>query len=161
MILGIDPGLSGAIALLDEEGEIIEIYDMPISAKTSGKGNQVNAYLLAGYIGIVNADYSLNISAVIERVHAMPKQGVTSSFGFGRTLGVIEGVLASLSIPIEWVTPQKWKKQNGLIGKDKDAARTLCIERYPKHLELFKRKKDCGRADAVLIGFSHQQDEAA
>lgn len=146
MKIGIDPGLSGAIAYLDED-KIVSIDDMPISAKTSGKGNQVNAAVLSQMLSNKLID-----EAIVERVHAMPGQGVTSVFGFGRSLGVIEGILAAHSIPVKWVTPQKWKKLCGLIGKDKDASRTLCIEKYPNNMELFKRKKDNGRADAVLIG---------
>lgn len=152
MIIGIDPGLTGALALLDDDGAISDVIDMPISAKTNGKGNQVNASLLAQIMASLSR---LPIDVVvIERVHAMPGQGVTSVFGFGRSLGVVEGVAASCSLPVKWVTPQKWKKQFGLIGKDKDASRTLVIEQHPYKADLFKRKKDIGRADAVLIGLA-------
>ena len=149
MIISIDPGLTGAAAIFDSHNDLFDVFDMPISAKTSGKGNQINAVLLAKEIG----DYAIH-GDIIERVGAMPGQGVTSMFGFGRTLGVIEGILAGRNIPVEWITPQKWKKQMGLIGKDKDAARTLVIEKYPSMADTFKRKKDIGRADAVLIGLA-------
>jgi len=157
VIISIDPGLTGAVGYYTNLGNLVRIDDMPISAKTSGKGNQLNASALADIIG--QAD-----TAIIERVHAMPGQGVTSVFGFGRSLGVIEGVLAANHVAIEWVTPQAWKKHFGLIGKDKDAARTLVIEKFPQHSEIFKRKKDVGRADAVLIGLFYlekQQERAA
>jgi crossover junction endodeoxyribonuclease RuvC len=151
VIISIDPGLGGAIAVLFENGDIYAVHDMPISAKTNGKGNQVNAALLSeilgGYVDLVD-------KVIIERVHAMPGQGVTSVFGFGRSLGVVEGVCAALGFSVEWITPQKWKKKFSLIGKDKDAARTFVIEKYPNELDLFKRKKDIGGADAVLIGSS-------
>jgi crossover junction endodeoxyribonuclease RuvC len=147
MIISIDPGLTGAIAYFTNEGLLNYIEDMPITAKINGKGNQVNANLLSELF--VDVD-----RAIIERVHAMPGQGVTSVFSFGRSLGVIEGILAANQIPIEWITPQKWKKHFSLLGKPKDASRTLAIELYPNHLDLFKRKKDNGRSDAVLIGLS-------
>jgi crossover junction endodeoxyribonuclease RuvC len=157
MIISIDPGLTGAIAVF-AQGKLNKVEDIPTSAKTHGKGNQINATLLAAMIY-----YWPRIDkAIIERVGPMPKQGVTGVFGFGRSLGVIEGILASRLIPVEWVTPQKWKKYHGLIGKDKDASRTLVIEKYPDYADQFSRKKDIGRADAVLIGLSQlQQDRAA
>ncbi len=157
MIIGIDPGLTGAIAVIDH-GLIIEIHDMPVTAKNSGKGNQVNAGLLADLFEEIDGSYIdenyVVSSVVIERVGAMPGQGVSSMFSFGRSLGVVEGVIASKGWPVEWVTPQKWKKKFGLIGKDKDAARTLCIEQHPSDIGYFKRKKDIGRADALLIAKS-------
>lgn len=152
MIIGIDPGLTGAISVFNVSGDLYAVFDMPISAKTRGKGNQVNAGALADLVKSIDNGYLKPVTkAVIERVGAMPGQGVNSMFGFGRSLGVIEGILAANDIPVEWMTPQKWKKAAGLIGKDKDAARTLVVEKYPEHRELFKRKKDIGRADAVLI----------
>ena len=82
----------------------------------------------------------------------MPGNGSVSMFKFGRSLGVIEGVVGGLGWPLEWITPQTWKKHHGLIGKDKDAARLLAIETWPEHAQTFKRKRDVGRADAALIG---------
>ena len=152
MIISIDPGLSGAVAVFSLAGELNTVFDIPTSAKTSGKGNQINAVLLAESV----QQWARVTKAIVERVHAMPGQGVTSMFGFGRSMGVIEGVLAAQNIPIDWITPQKWKKIHGLIGKDKDASRTLVIEKYPEKYEWFKRKKDIGRADAVLIGLTMQ-----
>lgn len=155
MIISIDPGLTGAAALLDNDGDLIEVFDMPVSAKTSGKGNQVNAVLLSDFFREKIVAYgSEAIEFVIERVGPMPGQGVTGMFGFGRSLGVIEGSIAAYSKPVTWVTPQKWKKRFSLVGKDKDASRTLVLEKFPNQSELFKRKKDAGRADAVLIGLS-------
>ncbi len=157
MIIGIDPGLTGAIAVIDH-GLIIDIHDMPVTAKVSGKGNQVNAALLADIFEEISDTYTREPhvikTVVIERVGAMPEQGVSSMFSFGRSLGVVEGVIAAQGWPVEWVTPQKWKKKFGLIGKDKDAARTLCIEQHPSQIVYFKRKKDIGRADALLIAKS-------
>ena len=79
----------------------------------------------------------------------MPGQGVSSMFGFGVSYGILQGVIASLGIPSVLVTPQRWKKAAGLMGKPKDYARTLAQRLYPA-AEL-SRKKDIGRADAILI----------
>ena len=129
------------------------VFDMPVTEKLSGKGKEVNAYLLADFMAEMKVRDS-EAMAVVERVGAMPGQGTTSMFGFGRSLGVIEGVLAGLGISVAWVTPQKWKKKFGLIKKEKDAARGLVLGMYPERSDLFARKKDGGRADAVLIGLS-------
>ena len=150
--IGIDPGLTGAISLFDSQGELVDVWDMPAIQAPRGKGNIVSPQLLADiFQNDLNASNAIE-TAYIEQVSAMPGQGVSSMFKFGRCAGLIEGVVAAFGISIEYVTPQKWKKHFSLIGKDKDAARQLCLERYPHNARLFKRKKDIGRADAVLIG---------
>jgi len=142
IVVGIDPGITGAIAFTGDHQEVV---DMPVMASTKGK-NQVNAYELARILGEKSIE-----KVVIEKVGAMPKQGVASMFNFGKSAGVIEGVCAGLSLSVEFVTPQKWKKQAGLIGKDKDFSRTVAIQKYPHFADLLTRKKDCGRADAIHI----------
>ena len=144
MILSIDPGQTGALVWM---GETIIIEDMPITERVSGKGKAVNPFLLNDLI----QTYPVEI-AVLERVHAMTGQGVTSVFNFGEGYGVIQGVLAANNIRIEYVTPRVWKKHCGLIGKDKDAARTFAISHYPDCSDRLSRKKDIGRADALCIG---------
>lgn len=141
---GIDPGISGAIAIVDD-GVIQDVFDMPVMAASKGR-SQVNAYALAALL----AKYKL-VNVRIERVSSMPGQGVASMFSFGKSAGIIEGVCAGLFIPIEFVTPQSWKRKVGLIGKDKDFSRTLAIQRYPSIANKLARKKDCGRADAIHI----------
>ena len=149
-ILGIDPGITGAIYFNTVEGKIV--VDMPIMAKTSGKGNQINPYELTSLLIQPPIDRLTGIKAAyLESVHAMPGQGVSSVFSFGKSVGTIEGVLAALNIPLVMVTPQRWKKNAKLIGKDKDAARTLAIQLYPELSDRLSRKKDIGRADAILI----------
>ena len=125
---------------------IIELDDMPVMPKATGKGNQVNSYALAAIL----RDSGVKM-AYVETVHAMPGQGVTSMFSFGKAAGTIEGVLAGLEIPVTFVTPQAWKKPLGLLKKDKDVSRTLAIQLFPALSEQLKRKKDGGRADALLI----------
>lgn len=150
MKIGIDPGNTGAIALLQDNGDFIEVEDMPLMAL--GKKNQVNAVELANIIQNYNCMALMNdeaVTATVEQVHSMPKQGVSSSFNFGMGYGVIQGVLAALNIPMTLVSPQKWKKHHSLIGKEKDCARTLAQQLYPT--ASLARKKDIGRADAILI----------
>jgi crossover junction endodeoxyribonuclease RuvC len=72
-------------------------------------------------------------------------------FAFGASFGLVRGVVASLGLPSTLVTPQRWKRSQGLTGRDKDAARTVAIARFPEIRHMLQRKKDCGRADAILI----------
>ena len=149
-ILSIDPGISGALALLDNT-KIVDIQDMPIVPKTTGKGNEISAILLAQIIRDYCCEYTID-KIVMEVVRAMPGQGSVSMFSFGRSVGTIEGVLAGLQLPVTMVRPQVWKKHHGLLKKDKQAARTLVLQKYPNDIDWFKRKKDVDRADAVLMG---------
>ena len=142
MKIGVDCGISGAIALLNDNVSFISVHDMPVMAGT-GKRQQVNAAELAKILKLVGG------IAYVERVSAMPKQGVSSMFSFGTSYGIVLGVLAAIGIPTILVTPQSWKKRAGLTGKEKDYARTLAQQLYPA-AEL-GRKKDIGRADALLI----------
>ena len=155
-IIGIDPGITGAIAVIDVDACVV-VEDMPIMTKVSGKGNQINSNEL--YAKLHNLVTAFDVDSVyVERVNAMPGQGVSSVFSFGKSAGIIEGVLASLGVKVFFPTPQKWKKNAGLIGKEKDAARTLAITQFPEIADRLTRKKDGGRADAILIARYGQDD---
>ena len=148
IILGFDPGQTGAVAAFD--GERIEaVIDMPTMTRLHGKGNQVDPYTLA--TALIDLCAGREATAVLEAVSAMPGQGVSSTFHFGESVGVVLGVLGALQIPVRMVTPAKWKKAAGLLGRDKDAARTLAIQLHPEVADQLARKKDTGRADAVGI----------
>lgn len=154
MKLGIDPGLTGALALTTDDDRLVELWDMPVTPKLSGKGNQVNANLLVSIFMQAKAladNAGQDIIVYLEQVNAMPGQGVTSMFGFGRSVGVIEGVAAAMALPVHMVTPQAWKKRAGLMKKPKEAALTLCLSTWPDFTQYFSRKRDVGRADAALI----------
>jgi crossover junction endodeoxyribonuclease RuvC len=91
-------------------------------------------------------------TAMFERVNAMPGQGVTSVFSFGRSSGIVEGVLAALAIPTHIITPQVWQKAASVRG-GKDGARQRATELFPAYAGLFARKKDDGRADASCMAW--------
>jgi len=155
--IGCDVGVNGAFALL-KNGEIIDIWDMPASTATYGKKNkkEVSPQLLNIMVGEMKSicdgyGGSYTLEANVERVNAFG-MGATSAFGFGRSAGVVAGVLAAHNVPIDYVMPMQWKKQFGLIKAGKDATRTLALEKFPANADLFKRKKDVDRADAVFIG---------
>jgi crossover junction endodeoxyribonuclease RuvC len=141
--LGIDPGLSGAIALL-RNGEYAEVWDMPTMGRGSGSKQQINAAEVARILRECPP-----CTAYMELVGAMPGQGVSSMFNFGKAAGAVMGALAALRFPLVEVTPQRWKREFTLTGKEKDMARTYCQQLMPT--APLSRKKDCGRADALLI----------
>ena len=148
-IIGIDPGLSGGIAILDDL-KIFDIYDMPIMSEGKKNKNQLNSAQLVNIIKkniISNGDTFL----IVEQVSAMPGQGVTSMFNFGQTFGSIKGICAALDLPIFFVRPAKWKKHFDLINSSKDASRTKVIEMYPSISSRLTKKKDVNKADAILI----------
>ena len=146
MIIGIDPGTSGAIVLIDDDGKFIDALPMP-SIKT-GKASRVNA---AAIVAFLSAYKLLLDHCYIEQVGAMKGQGVTSMFSFGHSAGVVEGLIAGMGIPYSKITPQAWKKAYNLIGKDKDAARSRAVELYPDVRLLDQKGKGQAIADAIFI----------
>jgi crossover junction endodeoxyribonuclease RuvC len=142
--LGIDPGLTGAIAYMDGFGGLLDVIDLPVIR--DGKLAWIDGDALQSWL--LNTDVSTGRTAWIERVHAMPKQGVSSSFAFGVTFGSILGVLRARHIPIQFVTPAKWKRDLGL-SSDKRASLDKARLLYPTaDLRLAKHE---GRAEAILI----------
>ena len=146
-ILGIDPGLTGAFALLevtDSTTVLVDVIDVPIigsGAKQSVDVIQLQEWLLR----------HAPRCAFLERAQAMPKQGASSGFKYGRVVGALEAVLTVSAIAITMIEPSKWKRHFHLQGADKEGARGLAIRLYPGRHHFFARKKDHGRAEAVLI----------
>lgn len=142
-MVGIDPGASGAIVLLENDVPI-EWIEMPVTK--IGSTTRVNAASLADFVACCEPDH-----VYVESVHSMPKQGVASSFNFGHNVGTVMGVLGALGLSHTLVTPQKWKKAAGLIGTDKDASRSRAIQLWPNWRDLDKKAKGQALADAALI----------
>ena len=148
-IIGIDPGLSGAIAVL-VNNKVVNIFDMPVMPEGKKNKRQLNSAQLVTLIK-ENIRSGEDISVVVEQVNAMPGQGVTSMFNFGQTFGAIKGVCAALELPIFFVRPSKWKKHFDLINSSKDSSRTKVIEMYPTLSSQLAKKKDVNKSDAILI----------
>ena len=148
-IIGIDPGLSGAIAIL-KDSKVLNLFDMPVMSEGKKNKRQLNSAQLVNIIK-ENTDKNDEIAVVVEQVNAMPGQGVTSMFNFGQTFGAIKGISAALNLPIYFVRPSKWKKHFDLINSSKDASRTKAIEMYPSMAENLSKKKDVNKSDAILI----------
>ena len=151
IIFGIDPGVSGAISVLEDK-KIIEVFDMPTMIDGKKNKKQVNGSQVTNIIKErLNNDKEKEVVVVVEHVNAMPGQGVTSMFNFGQSFGVIKGVCSALSLPIYFVRPTKWKKHFNLIKTNKDASRTKVIQTYPEISSKLSKKKDSNKADAILI----------
>ena len=148
-IFGIDPGLSGAIAILEDD-KVLDVADIPVMSEGKKNKKQLNSAHLAQYIENNILDVNKTI-VVVEQVNAMPGQGVTSMFNFGQTFGAIKGISAALKLPIFFVRPSKWKKHFELLKASKDASRTKTIEMYPSLANKLSRKKDVNKSDAILI----------
>jgi crossover junction endodeoxyribonuclease RuvC len=149
-VIGIDPGISGAIAVF-RDGKLESVVDMPTVEIASGK--TIKRHISAATLrNILELDMYQFSHVVIEKVGAMPGQGVTSMFNFGRSAGIIEGVVAALRMPHTYVTPAAWTKAVGRPA-GKDASRMRAMELFPAKADLFKRAKDDGRSDAALIAY--------
>jgi crossover junction endodeoxyribonuclease RuvC len=153
--MGIDPGLSGAIAVFDPEANAVQCFDMP-TFKIMGKSH-VDLY---GIARIVDTFTGLIKLAVIEDVGARPGQGVSSMFKFGFSAGAVQGVVAANFIPTRTPRPQQWKKIVGLPhGADKTASRRLACQKWPAFSHLWARVKDDGRAEAALLAYFGSKEQ--
>lgn len=131
--IGIDPGASGAIALI-HSGIIHTVRMTETEADV--------AEFLRGW----HAPLDGTVFAFLERVHSMPKQGVSSSFKFGASYGLLKGLLTGLEIPFEEVTPQRWQKAMGCMTKgDKNVSKAAAQRLFPQE------KVVHATADAMLI----------
>lgn len=148
MIVGIDPGVSGAVVVLSAPaaGSVVRCEDMP-TLEVNGRrcvDASALASMLRGMDGITHV--------VVEHVQGVQQSGATSAFAFGRGFGTIEGVLAGLTLPHTLVRPQRWTKDLG-VGSDKGTHRATAKRLWPAAAETFARVKDDGRADAALLAW--------
>jgi len=148
VVLGVDPGMKGAIAVIGLDTlALAGVVDMPVA------GNEVAVPLLRDVTRLEREGATI-VGVGIERVASMPEQGVSTMFKFGVNYGIVRGFFEA-HWPVALITPPTWKATFTLNGKDKDEARLLAIRRWPNQAGLFARKKDGGRADAALIGLHH------
>jgi hypothetical protein len=138
-ILAIDPGLTGALAFYFPGENAVSAEDMPVA------GKDVDAATLAARIAQMKPDV-----AIVELVASRPGQGVSSVFKFGCGYGMVRGVIAASGVPLHLVSPSKWKRHFGLDA-DKEKSRALALRFWPTRSDLFKRKRDDGRAEAALL----------
>lgn len=148
LVLGIDPGYSGALSLFNPTTkELLAIKEMPLTNDGWGKKEVVLNELV-----LFLEEWSEQIAfAAMEKVHSMPDQGVASMFNFGMWYGALRGLLAANFIQTFLVRPQDWKQAMKLINKDKSWSRNLAMDMFPKSKDEFKRAKDDGKAESALI----------
>jgi crossover junction endodeoxyribonuclease RuvC len=146
--LGIDPGIAGGLAIVEvidgAAPQLLEVIDIP----TTGSGAKERVDVIAVRNFIVAHKPTL---ALIERAQAMPRQGSSSGFKYGRAVGAIEAAITLCAIPVEIVEPSVWKRLFKLKGGDKEAARQRALQLFPSAHASLARKKDHGRAEAGLI----------
>jgi len=149
-IVGIDPGLTGAVAIRFLDGHIT-IEDTPTTQVKKAGGKIGTEYLPREMANILQNLKPSTTHIYIENVHSMPKQGVASTFTFGKGFGIWIGIIAAFGLPVTFATPQRWKKYIMQGTYDKDAARIRAQQLYPAMMPMLKLKKHIGRADALMI----------
>jgi hypothetical protein len=145
--LGIDPGISGALAIIEMVNGVpalVDAVDMP----AVGSGAKARVDILAAAQWIAKHAPS---TAYIERGQAFPGQGASSGFSYGRAVGAIEATVTLCRIPMIPVEASVWKRRLNLPGKDKEAARQRALQLFPSQHALLARKRDHGRAEAALL----------
>ena len=156
-IIGIDPGISGAICFF-ENGKVKDVIDMPTMSDGKKNKKQINGRQIYNEIlSRINNYPQDGVRVVVEQVSAMPGQGVTSMFNFGQSFGVLKGIFSAMQIPMDFISPVKWKKHYNLINTQKDSSRTKAIEFFPYISSKLSRKKDANKADAILIASFYYQ----
>jgi len=156
LIVGIDPGLTGAVAVLDPAGELERLADLPVI-----RAGRRLAWVDGGALQsiLIEVLQGRPARAIVERVSAMPRQGVASAFNFGVGFGSVLAVLQTMHIGVELVTPGVWKRGLGL-SSDKRASLDKARLLYPgAELHLAKHE---GRAEALLLAYwAHYRPRSA
>lgn len=150
--IGMDPGVTGALAFLTDDGDLVEVRDMPVFAveKVVKGKKRTRRYINVHALGDILRPHA-GAQAVVEDVHSRPDDGGVQAFSFGFGAGALHGAIGALAMPLDTVTPTRWKKHFRLTA-DKNEARRLATRLWPQHAKLFARVMDAGRAEAALIG---------
>jgi crossover junction endodeoxyribonuclease RuvC len=148
-VLGCDPGIHGGLALIEIDGDVCRVIDA-IDIPTIGTKakERVNVHAVQEWI-LQHGPHR----AFIERGQAMPRQGASSGYKFGRSVGAIEAVIALCAIPHEIIEPATWKRTLKLKGKDKEGARQKALQLFPQASHLLARRKDHQRGEAMLLAY--------
>lgn len=148
-IIGIDPGAQGALVLLDADQRIKDWADMP-SHNITVAGKKRAAIDVHGLAAVLRGWAEIADFAVLEQVASMPKQGVASTFAFGRAAMAPEMALAAFNVPFNLVTPAVWKRVMQANG-DKDDARRRASQLMPQDAHIWPNKANADRAEAALM----------
>jgi crossover junction endodeoxyribonuclease RuvC len=147
-LLGIDPGIHGGLAIVEiidgAAPKLIDAIDVPTVG--TGAKERVNVLLIQEWLLRYGPTF-----AFIERGQAMPRQGASSGYKYGRSVGSIEAAITLCGIALEIIEPSMWKRFFRLPGKNKEAARQKAIALFPTAHQVFARRKNHQRAEAALI----------
>lgn len=151
-VAGIDPGLSGALAIIGEQG-VVFLDDLPVHRVSSGKAprSELNLALLRAMLVSQDIDH-----VVIERIGARPGQGTVSMLRFGYAAGAVAGMVVGLLYPLTFVGPQRWQRAVG-CGPSPEDARQRASQLFPGIAGQLSRKKDVHKADAILLAWFGSQ----
>ena len=147
IILGIDPGINGGVAIWNGDNKTLHAIDIPTVGEKAKR--RVSVQELRDWIsktGTADVEHCF-----IERAQAMPDQGSSSGFLYGRAVGALEAVVGCLDIPMTVIESSAWKKFHNLKKTDKEASRQRAIQLVPSAAHLMARKMDHGRSEAALI----------
>ncbi|CAH2606439.1 conserved protein of unknown function (plasmid) [Rhodovastum atsumiense] len=155
MVLGVDPGCEGALALLHPDGSLAQVLDMPVVSVRVGKTtrHRIAPAELADAIRSLRPDH-----VVLEHVTGRPTDVPTYAGELCRAAGIVEGIVAALGLPMTPVQPQAWRKAMGVSlppgskpAQRKEASRQRALQLWPGQSGIFSRKLDADRAEAALI----------
>lgn len=144
---GIDPGLTGALAILDFQDFVLHIWDTPVVVTRVGDKDRkrCDPVAFADAMSYFPIDY-----CTIENVHSTPNDGHTGAFTFGKVTGIAIGIAAGLDIPLASVAPAKWKMQMQ-VPADKKASKNRASQLFPNCTAAWSREMDHGRSEAAII----------
>lgn len=149
IVLGIDPGLTGGLAIVtgdrDVRARLVEAIDVPCEGE--GPKREVSPSVL-DFISKHKPD-----AAYIERAQAMPDQGSSSGFIYGKAYGALRMAVRGMRIPLTTIESTAWKKAHSLIKTGKEDSRLRALSLLPEGADFLARKKDHGRAEAALIAW--------
>lgn len=151
VFMGVDVGFTGAAAVLRDDG-FEDVIDLPVVGE--GVDKRIDARMLSIDLDHWRRDANDDLwhaTVAIEKASAMPKQGISSAFRYGAVYGALRAVCEDLMFKVVLVAPGTWKKAMGLTGKGKEASRELAMRMFPAVRDELSRKKDHGRAEALLI----------
>jgi hypothetical protein len=150
LTLGVDPGVTGAIAVL-ADGELLRVIDLP-SLKRDNGSNEIDAMRLSALLrGVLQHGLGAAVHAVCEELSTRPTNSRTLDQRSGVNAGIVLGVLGALGVSVSRVHPQRWKRHFALIKQPKDASRIVAMSEFPKHGTTFRLINSHNRADATLI----------
>lgn len=158
LVCGVDPGIKGGIAAIRHDNGVdtlVDAADIPVIGRAARE--KVDVAAVRDFL-----DRHQPTMAVIERAQAMPRQGASSGFKYGRAAGALEAAIVLCNVPMEIIEPTAWKRFWKLPAKDKERSRQRCLEIFPRAHDLLALKKHHGRAEASLMAlYAIRQRQAA